>query len=298
MIAGRELANAYSELTDPVDQRERFEAEARAKGGGRPRGRRRRRGLPPRDGAGMPPTGGLGVGVDWLVMLLTGATTIRDVLLFPTLRPEAGDPPRRRAAWSRSRSRSRAPARRPRSPQPFGPQPERLTPPRPSPGQGDAPRRPGRARGGGRVISLLAAPRWSTRLGTGAVLDVEGRAGGSIASVIIDSSRSSWRATARAASAARGGWRSPCCWAPRSSTCSRGRTARRARVRALALALLWFRECSGAGRPAVAVDGAALHPALAGQRAALRGHRPARRAGTRSHPTSPSAASWRRSSAA
>ncbi len=88
-IAGREIANGYSELNDPVEQRARFVEEQRAKEAGDLGA-----GTVDEDYLraleyGLPPTAGLGIGVDRLVMLLAGAASIKDVILFPTLRPEA-----------------------------------------------------------------------------------------------------------------------------------------------------------------------------------------------------------------
>ena len=90
IINGKEIANAYSELNDPIDQRERFEEQVKLQERGDDEAMFIDYDFLRALEYGMPPTSGIGFGVDRLCMLLTNNSSIQDVLLFPQMRPERG----------------------------------------------------------------------------------------------------------------------------------------------------------------------------------------------------------------
>ena len=91
MVNGKELANAYSELNDPIDQYERFQDQLRLSQKGDDEAMFIDQDFVRALEYGMPPTSGIGIGIDRLVMLMTGQQAIQEVLFFPQMKPESKD---------------------------------------------------------------------------------------------------------------------------------------------------------------------------------------------------------------
>ena len=87
-IFAREMGNSYAELNDPIDQKERFVRQAALRDGGDDEAQMTDDDFVTALEYGLPPTGGLGIGIDRMIMLLTDSSSIRDVMLFPTMKPK------------------------------------------------------------------------------------------------------------------------------------------------------------------------------------------------------------------
>ncbi len=90
-VGGREVCNAFSELNDPIDQRERFEQQIRSREAGYEEAHPMDEEFVYALETGMPPTGGCGIGMDRMAMILTGADHLREILLFPMMKPQKGE---------------------------------------------------------------------------------------------------------------------------------------------------------------------------------------------------------------